>query len=428
MPSIKIKKGGAYADPVNIFVKKAGAYAPVVGIFAKVAAAYVPIFTPGGAKRTSVVATRGGVPTEGTDVPGQIMTRSGHALTDDVTAVQLVFGNWIGDEGVTGGSATVQASVEYPVGTAPKAVTFGGNASVTIPAGGQVISDPVTIGAATSGSQIAVRNLFVGAAGFPYFTSGLQGINGIDAAEFANNGTVTNRVMDLTAIPNSSGGIQYRPLAIIGLTAKKMAAVVGDSTTYGQGSGPQNVRGDMGEITPSLPADVVHINFAVPGSSAGLALNGAAFSARFAKRAQMIADWATHVIFDFGKNDLNEGATDLNARRVQFAALLPTKSVVPTTIAPAFTASTDQWATQANQTASSREGNRVAYNAQVRALPLFIDIAKAMNPADDGKWPTNGSANGFTADGIHPNTAGYARIPAAIPNAFAAWLNYYGAS
>jgi hypothetical protein len=40
MPSIKVKKGGVYADTVGIFAKKAGVYSAVAGVFAKSAGAY----------------------------------------------------------------------------------------------------------------------------------------------------------------------------------------------------------------------------------------------------------------------------------------------------------------------------------------------------------------------------------------------------
>jgi len=43
MPSIKVKKGGVYADPVGIFAKKAGVYSAVAGVSAKVGGAYVSV-------------------------------------------------------------------------------------------------------------------------------------------------------------------------------------------------------------------------------------------------------------------------------------------------------------------------------------------------------------------------------------------------
>lgn len=43
MPSIKVKKGGVYADTVGIFAKKAGVYSAVAGVSAKVDGAYVRV-------------------------------------------------------------------------------------------------------------------------------------------------------------------------------------------------------------------------------------------------------------------------------------------------------------------------------------------------------------------------------------------------
>lgn len=43
MPSIKVKKGGVYTDPVGIFAKKAGVYSAVQGVFAKVAGVYTRV-------------------------------------------------------------------------------------------------------------------------------------------------------------------------------------------------------------------------------------------------------------------------------------------------------------------------------------------------------------------------------------------------
>lgn len=45
MPSIKVKKGGIYTDPVGIFAKKAGVYSAVQGVFAKSAGAYGSVFS-----------------------------------------------------------------------------------------------------------------------------------------------------------------------------------------------------------------------------------------------------------------------------------------------------------------------------------------------------------------------------------------------
>ncbi|MBB1599484.1 hypothetical protein [Variovorax sp. UMC13] len=46
MPSIKVKKGGVYTDPVGIFAKKAGVYSAVAGVSAKVGGAYVSVTGP----------------------------------------------------------------------------------------------------------------------------------------------------------------------------------------------------------------------------------------------------------------------------------------------------------------------------------------------------------------------------------------------
>lgn len=44
---IKVKKGGAYVDPVGIFVKKGGVYAAAVGVSTKVGGGYVSVGLPG---------------------------------------------------------------------------------------------------------------------------------------------------------------------------------------------------------------------------------------------------------------------------------------------------------------------------------------------------------------------------------------------
>lgn len=44
--TIKVKKGGAYVDPVGVFVKKGGAYAAVQGVYAKASGAYRSALAP----------------------------------------------------------------------------------------------------------------------------------------------------------------------------------------------------------------------------------------------------------------------------------------------------------------------------------------------------------------------------------------------
>jgi hypothetical protein len=390
-----------------------------------------PLGSGGGvAKRMSVVATRAQQPRELLGAAGEIMTRSGHFLTDNVDSIQLVFANWRGDEQPASAStATLYASVEYPVGSASKPVTFGGQAFWSAPSGGYIISDPISIPGATAGQPIAIRNWYSSAGGFPYHTNSLPGINGIDACNYANGvGSVANQTNDNSTVVNKSDGVQLRPLAIIGLTNKRVVGVTGDSCGFGVGESATDSFGTMGEICRSLN-DVVHINWSVPGGSAGAMFNGNAFAANFQQRALFMQNWCTDSVFQYGRNDMNAGTTaaQLDALYAKFVSLLPGISCTPVTVGMSFTSSTDSWATLANQTVAAFEAQRLAYNTLVRARARYIDIARAYRAADDGKWPVDGTAFKYTADGTHATQAGYALILAASPNPFLAFRASIGA-
>ena len=111
------------------------------------------------------------------------------------------------------------------------------------------------------------------------------------------------------------------------------------------------------------------------------------------------------------------------------------------------TASTDAWATAANQTVNAGyesaytpgvsgtatsgaglTGTRGAFNAWLFAqaaagvIDGVIDVNAAIEDAGNpGKWATNGSANYATTDGIHPTTVKHVAMAAAAQPVVAGW-------
>lgn len=112
----------------------------------------------------------------------------------------------------------------------------------------------------------------------------------------------------------------------------------------------------------------------------------------------------------------NKSAANVLGEQQSILALFSDKICLTTTTAPQAN-STDNWATEANQTANANTANINAYNDAIRAGVAgsvgYFDISDATSSArNSGKWKTDGTASKYTADGLHNTPFGYAEIAA----------------
>lgn len=350
------------------------------------------------------------MPNEKAVGPGlqQVMARRYHYARDAITAVRLVFGNWYSTEIAIGAAATITASVEYPEGSFTQ-ITFSGVAQGSIPNGGMVVSDLVTLTTPIpDGAKFYTRMYQTCASGFPYNGRNGDTTNG-DRIAFAASGLVDKTMTDpLNA--NAAANFFCSPMAIVAQTTKASIALFGDSRTFGFSDNATGTSGDSGIFARALGPTHAYINCGISGESGGV------FKLTSNTNRLALSAYCSHIACGYGTNDLfsgmQSGATvygNLSAIR----ALNPDKPFYQTTI-PTGTTSTDSWATLNNQTPKAGEAEALALNALIVAngagFDGVFDIEGVVNDVNGGgnrAWiPT------YTPDGVHESNAANLAIAA----------------
>lgn len=338
----------------------------------------------------------------------RVMSRSAHIATDAISSMRVVFQNFrvsgiLADETGNGASSTVTASVEYPSGTFTQ-ITFDGSATGTIPNASVLFSDATAV-SIPEGATFWIREFNINANGIIYNTWRNSSLG-----EVLNAGTSIGD-QTLGGTITSVGNFSHPPLAIIASTTKASVCIVGDSIAFGFNDTDTHVDGRIGIIAKSFPTTLAFSNLSSGGSRANSFLAGS--SAR-----QQIFPYCSHAITSFGSNDLfvsldtaSELASSLQTIWDTFASRV---KKIQTTITPKST-STDSWATTGNQTTASQNGERVTFNTNLRAsafgLHDYFEVANVLETAQNsGLWVNDGTPNRYTADGLHPSTAGYTLV------------------
>jgi lysophospholipase L1-like esterase len=336
------------------------------------------------------VANRGLWPmtlSNGTDTAENSWSR--HILTSDVTEVRLVYVNANTPAGVEAGPGnpiTVTSSIELADGSILP-VPFRGLRAVVIESGGFAVSDPVTLDL-PKGTAIRSRT-------YVTVTSGKwpRGWNGSyvgtlgDSAEVGASGTITDKTLT-GSVGSASSTAMYGPSAIIGKGSTvydvPSIGLVGDSIMWGQGSeGNTRVsQAGSGFGAVALNNNFNFVNVGDPGDRATITSVRANHSLRW-----LMLQGCTHVISNFGVNDLSNGVTlaDWQASAISIWTQLVARGakVWQTTITP-VTTSTDGWLTAANQTAGSFGAINPA-NLWLRdGAPMLAGVAVATGSSAGG--------------------------------------------
>lgn len=327
-----------------------------------------------------------------------VMTISQHTMADDVAAAQFALPNFAGQsEGGPGAATTVTAAIEFETGRFFKC-TFNGSASGSIPNGGMIWTDPVPW-MIPRGTRYAFRCYRTNASGCP-FTTDVQN-HGIGERLEANVGSDKTLGGTISTVDQANW---YGPIGIRGIMSRPSWAIFGDSISLGQFDSNDS-SGARGGIARSLQAaGLAWTNLSIGGTTMQQLL-----AANANKLA--LASLCSHSIQCHGRNDIIlSGRTDaqLRADILAFNALLPsTQKKFIATMAPDTTGT---WSTLAGQSLTASQSVFDANNAWRRTVPTgftgCIDVNSILQVGATGKWVYPG----YTADGVHPQPAGYALL------------------
>jgi hypothetical protein len=334
------------------------------------------------------------------------MARTYHYARDSITSLQLVFGNWFvqtlyGDnapEAGSGGTLTVEASIEYPEGTFTR-VTFGSSNTYVIADGGSVTSDAVNV-SIPNGAKFFVRVRRTGSYAAT-FTDSAYGPH-IDVANGdALESTSNNTVMSGTVTDSNSGLYAMWPQAIIATTSVPSVAILGDSRQAGYGDSPS---ANQGEVGKAIGDSVAYIDLGCASDHAH------GFVASHSRRVAL-ANFCTHVVCGYGGGDIllstyTAAQTEANIQTIRGYFSQP---FFQTTLPPITTGAWNL-ADHSDQTLGSTNSVRVEFNDWVRSGPTGItpiEITDYVESSrDSGYW----KHNGYTTDGTHETAFGNSQI------------------
>lgn len=383
------------------------------------AAGQLRLFGEQGDIYTGQVATRAKIPDQYTTTSKQLMSRSRHRAAVYLTSIQVMFPNWYVNQGVagetaTGGVATIEASVEYPIGTFTR-ITFSAANQGSIANGGQLLSDAVTVNIPDR-AFFFIRSWFSHGTGIPYCNHVTDWTRG---EFFVSGATTTNYVMGsepntATYVPTSDAKFLYAPCAILGQTSEPSVFIWGDSRQNGYNTVETfyDDSTDIGTIPRCLGPYFAYINASATGDRISFAIAAGGMTNRVA-----LAQYCTHVVDAMGINDVGASATAATIlANKQTAWTAFGKPTIGTTLPPVST-STDVFVTVLNQTTAATNAARTGLNDLIRKMPTgmksYWDIADSVESArNSGKWATGvrGSLTGavntiqtyaLTSDGIH---------------------------
>jgi hypothetical protein len=374
------------------------------------------IFQPGrvsgGGVYLGQAATRCAYPDGLSTVYRQAMSLSGHIATSNIAGLQLVLTNSYAGatEVADGADTTVTAGIEYPIGTTPVLVTFGGGASGTIPNGQLLLSDwcPMTI---PKGALFRVRIWRSNSAGIAGAAASAGHSFALWGDSLNRSATTTPDLTLSTSIPSDNGGGGgYQPCAILTYTREPSVGLLGDSRITGDGD-TVDAAGALGLAARSLAPHIGWISLARSGTTV---LN---FNNSHTNRLQ-VAGYCSHLIVGYPLNDFaaSAGLSAVQSRMQTLWGLFPNHTIFQLTCEPSATSASGNWTSDGDQTAQSYTvPNLAQFNDWVRGLPTPVkrcfDSATVLSSVTDRtKWASDGSNKKYTNDGIHANQFGNIQV------------------
>jgi hypothetical protein len=305
----------------------------------------------------------------GTNTDGE--SRSWHVAKADCTDLAFRWVNFCTstDGGNSGSTVTYSAYMELADGTMIQ-LTFNGAAIITVPVGGSVVSDTVSVQLlAGTGFWIRTYTQVASGGGGWVYTKKLLSANG----EGAWAGTVP-RTPTAGAVASANAHI-VAPVVIQGKSPKATfvpsVIVIGDSIAGGAGDITTSLSAPAGDNLGWIRRRLVEFDIAYhPTDRAGDSATG--FNLTTGRRRRSLVPYFTHALCEYGTNDLFNNGSSLAVsqgalRSLWMHAFADDVVTYQTTISPRTT-STDGWLTVANQTttSSTQEAIRVQLNAWLR--------------------------------------------------------------
>jgi hypothetical protein len=347
------------------------------------------------------------------------------------------------------GSIVVTASVQWPTNLVPEPLTWNNAASVTIPAGQTVTSDPFNgalnvWGCPPPGTEVFFRYFITCASGVKFELNNSSGLG------MQTGTTQTDQTLQQSFNYGTAGIAQFGMTSLIGtpLTASRAIVAVGDSITRGEGSsivdgGP--IYWACGGFTSSA---YQWANAAIVGEP------GAWFATNPTPRRQAMLKYADVIPICYGTNDIGFSSGTITLATLQ-ATILKTwwacagygARVVGLTLLPRST-STNSFIDLTHQTPVVGWGvgsTAALFNTWLRnGAPILNGVAVAVGTTGaivagqtghplsavcdwcsvveagqgSGLWIINGTANYATADGTHPTDAAGQLMGALLQAAF----------
>lgn len=346
-----------------------------------------------------------------------------HTANVPIAAIKVRDSNWWLSNGVetaTGSTMQVKRWVEYPIGSTPQPLLYGGAAVGTCLSGSDIETDLTTLsttipqgadfllhqfGATNNGfayvdSQSGAATISGGSSYFPYNGERF----GIAAdATIWSTGSITNEPCAAGAdtLGTASYTLMVRPAAIIGYTTRPSFAILGNSRDAGVKDTVSQRIGLIGHTERGIAKRFATTN----QSGSGAQIAQLATLSNWTKRKAIIDAYCTHVILMDPINDFVSAATAT-------AVITNVKTIIaalnkPTWLLTCAPKTTGTFADDAGQTIDATSNTeRTNWNNYVRygikESAGTIDIARVLESTTTaGKWAAN-----LTSDGLHANKAG----------------------
>jgi hypothetical protein len=374
-----------------------------------------------GKSYTGLVGTRGMIMGDVIGGTQQFNSRSIHVARSNITQIGALIAGWIVTtahspfgEFAIGDDSVIHCGIEYPLGGTVYPLTWGGQASGTVYNGATQPTDLITIpGGIPAGAQFAYREYrVVGANGsIPWNGNGSILANTAAGDSFEYGSSLTNRSGTAGTFTNTASGVWYRPVGLFGPTNTPSYACIGDSRVVGlQDDGTTSL--DLGEIARSVGAKRAYTNLGLVGEMITTVMGYGALIGNlqgYSQRAAIIKNYCTHVICNYGVNDVINNITTQPILQAlyQLRGMFPNQYFYQTTQMPAVNGSTPTVPAGSPFTTVGTALNN-HFLSGVTGFDGVFDVASALKPSRsvlayaNAAWCSN--------DGIHESPAGYSQI------------------
>jgi lysophospholipase L1-like esterase len=325
--------------------------------------------------------------------------------------IRLQFSNLVGNGPVTINAAHVALCKAAPAvdstidTTTDKALAFSGNASVTIPAGMEIWSDPLdfTVG--------ALGNVSITVA-FGSVPSTLTGHAGSRTTSYEQTNSTNVSAASMTSAQTVVSWYYISGMEVMASTSAKAIVALGDSLTDGRGTDNDHNNRWTDDLEVRLQGNAATANVAMMNMGIGgtvvIGTTGTSAQARFARDVLGQAGVKYVIVFD-GVNDIGGGASAASITQA-YGGLISQAHAKGLLI---YGATITPFGTYTAYYTAAHEMVRQAVNTYIKSAGNFdgyLDFDAAVT--DNGNPPALQTQYDTWAqtDGLHLNPAGYQKL------------------